>query len=128
MRRLLTIAVLALPLAACAAAPESGIRDAARFRATAERTTVTSARPVAALVQCFRDSARLLPGSTILPESGGRFVYTAEVAGFFFEEAVFAPAGRGSTATMLLAPGVNARWRADFARDRLDPLKACALR
>lgn len=120
-------AVCLLALAAGCAAPESGIRDPADFTARAERTVIASPRPAAAVAACFEREAAHLPGAAFDAAPDGGATYTLRGFGFTFEQALFEPnPDGGSTAAVLLAPGLNARWRADFARDRLAPLQACA--
>ena len=65
--------------------------------------------------------------ATFVDPDGQGATYTLRAFGYSFEEIRFRPApGGGSTAEVLLAPGLSARWRADFARDRLAPLQTCA--
>lgn len=120
-------ALCLLVLAAGCAAPESGVRDPADFTARADRTTIASPRPAAEVAACFEREAAHLPGAAFAAAPDGGATYTLRGFGYTFEQALFEPnpAG-GSTATVLLAPGLNARWREDFARDRLAPLRACA--
>ena len=125
MTRFLLIATVAL-MAACTA-PESGIRSPAEFAERANRTEVTSARPALTVARCFQDTAALLPFSSMLTDADGKgATYRLRGYGFSFEEIRFRPAAAGSLATVLVAPGVNARWMADLERDRLAALRACA--
>lgn len=126
MKPLHLLALLSL-LAACAA-PESGIRDPKDFAARAERTEITSAKPPLALARCFQDTATLLPFTTLLTDADGKgATYRLRGYGYSFEEIRFRPGtGKGTQATVRLAPGVNQKWRDDFAADRLGPLRRCA--
>jgi hypothetical protein len=125
MKTLLAVSLAALGLAACAA-PESGIRDPEAFASRAERTTLSGRDAPAAVAACFAETATLLPGSTVLADGDGRgATYTLRPFGYSFEQMRFRPAGGGTEVTVLLAPGVNDRWRRDFERDRLAPLRAC---
>jgi hypothetical protein len=121
------LALCLLALAAGCAARESGIRDPADFLVRAERTTIASARPAAEVAACFEREAAHLPGAAFAQTAEGGAADTLRGFGFAFEQALFEnSSGGGSTATVLLAPGLEARWRADFARDRLAPLQRCA--
>ncbi|MBI1188941.1 MAG: hypothetical protein GC206_16670 [Alphaproteobacteria bacterium] len=120
-----TAAIMAIALTGCATR-ESGIRDPERFRAIAERTELTSARAHDEVAACFRDTAALLPMSDFIDTAPNVVTYRLRGFGYTFEEIDFAAApGNGARITVLMAPGVNARWRHDFARDRLAPLDAC---
>jgi hypothetical protein len=120
-------ALAALPLLAACAAPQTGYQDPAEFAARAARVEIASATPATDLGACFRDRALLLPGSTLLADPDGKgATYALRVAGYSFEEIRFRPAGRGSVATVLTAPGAGATFQAEFERDRLAPLRACA--
>jgi hypothetical protein len=126
MKRIIDIAAL-LFLAACAQV-QTGYQDPAEFAARAERTEIESTRSAPELAACFRDRALLLPGSTLLADPDGQgATYTLRAAGFSFEEIRFRPAGEGSIATVLTAPGAGETFQADFERDRLKPLEACAV-
>ena len=125
MKRIVDFAAL-LFLAACAQA-QTGYQDPAEFAARAARVEIASAKSAPDLAACFRDRALLLPGSTLLADTDGKgATYTLRAAGFTFEEIRFRPAGRGSVATVLTAPGAGKTFQADFERDRLDPLRRCA--
>ncbi|MDX2222370.1 MAG: hypothetical protein SFV21_06460 [Rhodospirillaceae bacterium] len=117
----------ALFLTACAA-KESGIRDPIRFREVAERTVIMSVRSTENLIACFRENAILLPTTEFIPgDDVDSTLYRLRPFGFTFEEIMFRPAADGgSTAELLLAPGVNARWRRDLELGRLQPLLNCA--
>ena len=126
--RLLSALSLAAALAACAPAPEAGIADPDTFRATASGPVVTSRRSATEVAACFEARAALLPMSTVTadPATGGA-VYRLRGFGRTYEEIIFAPAaGGGSTARVLIAPNLDAKWREGFERDRGRPLQACA--
>ncbi|MBI1251464.1 MAG: hypothetical protein GC189_08335 [Alphaproteobacteria bacterium] len=126
MKRLLLLAaIFIISLAGCATRP-SGIRDPQAFRAQAEREVIASARAHTDIAACFRDTAALLPMTDLIEVSPAQTTYRLRGFGYTFEEIDFAAAPGGSAITVLLAPGVNARWRRDFANDRLAPLRACA--
>lgn len=124
-RMLIFAAALTMAVAGCATR-ESGIRDPERFRTVAERTTLVSSRAHTDVAGCFRDTAALLPMTTFVEVSDTRTTYRLRGYGFTFEEIDFDAAPGGTEVTVMLAPGVNPRWRRDFARDRLEPLRACA--
>jgi hypothetical protein len=125
MKRLIDLAAL-LVLAACAQV-QTGFQDPAEFAARAARVEVASPKSAPVLAACFRDRALLLPGSTLLADPDGKgATYTLRVAGYSFEEIRFRPSGMGSVATVLTAPDAGQSFRADFERDRLEPLRRCA--
>lgn len=125
---LLSALSLAAALAACAPAPEAGVADPDTFRATASGPVVTSRRSAPDVAACFEARAALLPMSAVTadPATGGA-VYRLRGFGRTYEEIKFAPAaGGGSTARVLIAPNLDAKWREGFERDRGRPLQACA--
>lgn len=128
MNRLLPFFAISIATLAACSTTESGVRDPSRFREIAERSVIASALPETELVACFRDTADFLPSTEFLPPRNDAGTdYRLRGFGFTFEEIEFRPApGGGSTATLLLAPGVNQKWRRDFQRDRVEPLRACA--
>lgn len=115
-------------LAACATPDKAGVRDPAMFPLVAERSVVTSDRDYVELARCFETRGEFLPMTRFISaESGDAELYRLRGFGFTFEEIAFAGRpGGGSEATVLLAPNLNSKWRADFAKDRLAPLEACA--
>ncbi|MGC5198466.1 hypothetical protein [Aphanothece microscopica] len=114
-----------LTLAAGCATFETGVRDPERFGQIAERTMFQSSRSAAAVSSCFAETADLYPGSQLLETGDGGTAYVLRVAGFTFERITFSSVDRGSTVTIELAPGVDARWRRDMESGRLVPLRAC---
>ena len=129
MSRLTIVApvLLAAALGACAA-PETGIRSPEKFAAVAETTVVNSKLEHTAVARCFEERATLLPTSTFsdYPEAG-ETVYRLRPYGYSFEEISFKYRGNGgSVATVRIAPNLNAKWMADFRKDRFEVLLACA--
>lgn len=128
------IALIALGIAssvAGCATRESGVRDPVRFREIAETTEFSSAAAPEALARCFENNAALLPMSDFRADAGSAAVtYRLRGFGFTFEEIDFFADGEsnpaGSRVVVRLAPGVNAKWRRDFERDRMTPLRNCA--
>jgi hypothetical protein len=120
---------LVLALSGCVAT-ESGVRSPARFQDIAERTQIDSALSPAAVARCFEDHAALLPMTAFVPtHEGPGVLYRLGGFGFSFEEIEFAPSADGGSAiTIKLAPGVNARWRRNFERDRFAVVSRCAAR
>jgi hypothetical protein len=119
---------LAIGIAACTAAPDSGIADPDVFRATAMTQVVTGVRPADAVAACFEERATLLPTSIVTddPETGGR-LYRLRAVGRTYEEILFIPnPNGGSTAQVLIAPNLKPSWQDGFTRDRGAMLEACA--
>ncbi len=119
---------LASSIAGCATR-ESGVRDPVRFREIAEITEISSLIPPDKLAACFEDTAALLPMSVFRTDPAtGVVSYRLRGFGYTFEEIDFFPGADpvGTQITVRLAPGVNAKWRRDFERDRMAPLQACA--
>lgn len=124
-----TLAIaLTLLATACATAKESGIRDPQRFRAIAETTRLTSTQAPEKVARCFEDQAALLPMTRFIKdEATNTTTYRLRGYGYTFEEIDFvARADGGAEITTFLAPGVNAKWRADFEAGRLAVLRGCA--
>lgn len=89
---------------------------------------MTSTRSAAEVAACFVARAMLLPLSTFAddPQTGGK-LYRLRGLGRTYEEIRFRPAAhRGSTAQVLIATNLTAKWRRDFDRDRGGVLAACA--
>lgn len=126
-RSLLTLVLFASGVSACATTP-SGIRDPDLFTQVAEQTRVVSIRSATDVARCFEDRAALLPMTTFRPSTEESVViYRLRGFGYTFEEIRFEPMTEGgSSATVSLAPNLNAKWHRDFQKDRLSPLQACA--
>jgi len=127
MKRLTLILALALTTAACATPDKAGVGNPDFFRKVATQTEVVSNRPAAELARCFEERAILLPMSRFASDKAtGRSIYRLRGFGYTFEEIDFDPTPDGSRVTIFIAPNVDDKWRADFARDRGAPLSACA--
>lgn len=120
--------LLAVAASACANPDKAGVRNPEWFAKVAERSVVTSNQPFDQVAKCFETTAELLPMTEFVPSADQSLVtYRLRGFGYTFEEIAFeAAADGGSTATVLIAPNLNERWRADFIEDRLEPLQACA--
>ena len=128
MKKQFVAIALTLLSTAGATAKESGIRDPERFRAIAEKTSLTSASAPEKIARCFEDRAVLLPMTSFNKDAvTGTTTYRLRGYGYTFEEIDFvANKNGGSDITIFLAPGVNAKWRADFEAGRLAVLRSCA--
>jgi hypothetical protein len=127
MKRIAMTIVLGLVCTGCATTERTGVRDPEEFRQVAERSFVESVLPYTDVARCFEDRAALLPMSSFIADQAAqRTTYRLRGFGFTFEEIIFEATPAGSRATILMAPNLNAKWRADFARDRGDVLTACA--
>lgn len=126
-RQFLAIALTVLATA-CATAKESGIRDPERFRAIAEQTSLTSKSAPESVARCFEDKAVLLPMTSFnTDQATGTTTFRLRGYGYTFEEIDFVVnQDGGSSITIFLAPGVNAKWRRDFEAGRLAVLRSCA--
>lgn len=120
--------ILVVIASGCATPDKAGVRNPEWFAKVAERSVVTSNRPFQQVAQCFEENAELLPMTQFINSGDQPLVtYRLRGFGFTFEEIAFeAAADGGSIATVLIAPNLNDRWRADFLQDRLEPLQACA--
>ncbi|MDX2238541.1 MAG: hypothetical protein NW203_13345 [Hyphomonadaceae bacterium] len=126
MKRMLALtALFTIALAGCAT-HETGVRDPQIFRAVADRFVLLSERPHAEVAACFQERAALLPMSAFVAASDQQIIYRLRGFGYTFEEIDFDASNAGSMVTVMIAPGVNDRWRRDFTRDRLRPLQDCA--
>lgn len=127
MKRFALPIALALLTTACATPDRAGVRDQEVFRQVANQTILDSARPAADVARCFEDRAALLPMSSFVQGAASDgTTYRLRGFGFTFEEIDFQTAPSGSRMTIFLAPNVNAKWLADFERDRAAPPRACA--
>jgi hypothetical protein len=127
MTRFVSIFALCLITAACATPDRAGVRNPEFFRKVADQTKVESNRPYADFTRCFEERAALLPMSAFSSDQAGqRITYRLRGFGFTFEEIDFTATPTGSSATIFIAPNVDAKWREDFERDRHTPLKTCA--
>ncbi len=120
--------ILAVVTSGCATPDKAGVRNPEWFAKVAERSVVTSDRSFQQVAQCFEQNAELLPMTEFVGSADQSLVtYRLRGFGYTFEEIAFeASADGGSTATVLIAPNLNERWRSDFIQDRLEPLRACA--
>lgn len=119
--------IVVLFASGCATPDKAGVRNPEWFAKVAERSVLTSDRPFDQVAQCFERNAQLLPMTEFVGSPDQSLVtYRLRGFGYTFEEIAFeASTGGGSTATVLIAPNLNARWRYDFKQDRLEPLHAC---
>lgn len=126
--KLAILPILTIAASGCATPDKAGVRNPEWFAKVAERSVVTSDQPFQQLAQCFEKNAELLPFTEFVGSPDQSLVtYRLRGFGYTFEEIAFeAAAGGGSTATVLIAPNLNERWRSDFTQDRLEPLQACA--
>ncbi|KAA5803816.1 hypothetical protein F1654_08430 [Alkalicaulis satelles] len=121
------LAFACLALTACAGTPQRAPADA--FAAMAETAHLISAHGPEAISACFEAQGDFLPGARFLSdEAAGVWLYRLRGFGTTFEEIAFTPGTAGGSAIEVrLSPGLRARWRRDFERDRLAALEACAL-
>jgi len=126
MRFALPLAIV-LAAAACATPDRAGVRNPEFFRQVAARTSIESALPPDKVARCFEERATLLPMARFTSvDAPRRTTYRLRGFGYTFEEIDFEATSSGSRMTIFIAPNVNAKWRADFDRDRGAPLAACA--
>lgn len=119
---LLSAAALA---AGCASKP-AGSAGYDAFLAESTPTVWTGARPMTEAAQCFEERATFLPLSEFSRDGqAGSFTYRLRVSGLWFEQVRITQDGQGSRAEARLAPNLDARWQADFERDRTSVLRAC---
>ena len=119
---LLSIAVLA---AGCANKP-AGSAGYDAFLAESVPAVWTGPRPLAEAAQCFEERAKFLPLSEFSRDGqAGTFTYRLRVSGLWFEQVRISADGSGSRAEARLASNLDARWRADFERDRISVLRQC---
>ena len=125
--KLFILPIVAVVASGCATPDKAGVRNPEWFAKVAERSVLKSDRPFDQVAQCFEKNAQLLPMTQFVDSADQSGVtYRLRGFGFTFEEIAFeASAGGGSTATVLIAPNLNAKWRSDFMQDRLEPLQSC---
>lgn len=127
MKRHALLIALALTAAGCATPDRAGVRNPEFFRKVATQTTLDSSRPAIDVARCFEERATLLPLSSFDRSTApAKTTYRLRGVGFTFEEIDFDATPSGSRMTIFIAPNVNVKWRADFARDRGAVLEACA--
>jgi hypothetical protein len=118
-------AVAAVLFAGCASTP-AGSAGYDAFLAEATPNVMTGTRSASAAAQCFEEQAKFLPLSEFSRDrQAGAFTYRLRVSGLWFEQVRITADGAGSRAEARLAPNLDARWRANFERDRASALRQC---
>lgn len=112
-----------LTLAGCAATA-AGSRGHASFERESVPVELTGTLQAERAADCFEEQARFLPLSEF-SRDGSSFTYRLRVSDLWFEQVRIAPADAGSRAKIRLASNLDARWRAQFEADRLQPLRRC---
>jgi hypothetical protein len=122
------VGIVAVALAGCAAQP-AGISGFDAFVKSTPAEVLSGPKPFREVVACFEQQGVFLPlsefsrdTSTQAPSS---FTYRLRVSNLWFEQIRITDQADGSRAEMLIAPNLNAKWRAQFDRDRVAPLQRC---
>jgi hypothetical protein len=120
------MAVIALSIMAGCASTPAGSSGYDAFKDDASPARLDGSRDAVQAAQCFEDRATFLPLSTFSRDaSTSSFTYRLRVTDLWFEEVRIMPEGAGSRAEWRLAPNLDARWLAQFERDRMAPLRQC---
>jgi hypothetical protein len=114
------LAVVAL--AGCATA--AGSRGHALFERESVPVELTGTQQATRAAACFEEQGRFLPLSEF-SRDGSSFTYRLRVSDLWFEQVRIAHADAGSRAEVRLASNLDARWRARFEAERLQPLRHC---
>lgn len=123
--RLLISTAVVVFVSGCAATPAGSV-GAEAFSRDAAPVQLTGPRNASEAALCFEEQGRFLPLSEFSNDSAaGRYTYRLRIAELWFEQVRITPDGSGSRAEWRLAPNLDARWRAQFERDRLAPLRTC---
>ncbi|TAD91648.1 MAG: hypothetical protein EAZ99_03115 [Alphaproteobacteria bacterium] len=126
----LVASLTAVSLLAACAAQRVGYGDRATLLAEGDSVVIASTLSAAALARCFETDATLLPLSVVRLEPDlGRSLYRLQGFGLWLEEAIFRDLPTGGSEVQYHWPAnYDARWRSQLERDRLGPLRACAVR
>jgi len=122
--RLALLGNLCVAVLAGCAATAAGSRGHASFERESVPVELTGAQEPARAAACFEEQARFLPLSEF-SRGGARFTYRLRVSDLWIEQVRIAPADAGARAEIRLASNLDARWRAQFDADRLQPLRRC---
>jgi len=121
----LSVVLAASCLSACAPLAK-GVSGYDNFLSQTSATVLKGPESAAVAAKCFENNARFLPLSEFSRDSAeGSFTYRLRVAGVWYEQVVIAPDSTGSRAEMRLSPALDARWQADFSRDRAAVAARC---
>lgn len=129
-RAALGLAVLSgllIQASAHAAAPQVGLADPA-FTAGAQRVELTSKRPLADVVGCWRRDADFAPlfSKFTGKAAEGAYGYSLKEGGRIYERITLTAVDpSGSRAVIELSPAYDAGWSAMVEKDRLEPLRRC---
>ena len=129
-RAALGLAVLSgllIQASAHAAAPQVGLAEPA-FTAGAQRVDLTSSRPLADVVRCWRRDAEFAPlfSKFTGKAAEGAYGYSLKEGGRIYERITLtARDPSGSRAVIELSPAYDAGWSAMVEKDRLEPLRRC---
>ena len=110
-------------LAVCAA-PAAGSRGHASFKRESVPLELTGTQQATRAAACFEEQAGFLPLSE-LSRDGGSFTYRLRVSNLWFEQVRIDPNDAGVRAEIRLVSNLDARWRAQFEADRLQPPIRC---
>lgn len=122
--RLALLCALTIAALAGCAATAAGSRGHTSFERESVPVELTGPQQAMTAAACFEEQARFLPLSEF-SRDGSSFTYRLRVSDLWFEQVRIAPADAGSRAEIRLASNLDARWRAQFDADRLQPLRRC---
>lgn len=122
------VGAVALALAGCAATP-AGIQGFDAFVISTPVEVLGSTKSFREVANCFEQQASFLPLSEFSrddsTQGASSFTYRLRTSGLWFEQIRITQQPNGSRVEMLIAPNLNAKWRAQFDRDRVAPLQRC---
>jgi hypothetical protein len=103
-----------------------GVTGYDNFLSQTFATVRSGPQSVATAAKCFENNASFLPLSEFSRDSAdGSFTYRLRVACVWYEQIRITPESNGSRLEIRLSPGLDAKWQANFERDRAAVAALC---